>query len=268
MTVNQDDAISLVRNRVAVAFDVATGEAALELREVLGPCLGLAKVGSALFVREGMTLVEELKRSGVAVFLDLKFHDIPSVVGQAVEKAAAHGVDYLTVHASGGTAMMEAAAEAAERCSPAGSRTKVLAVTVLTSLDLPAWQAGASPKETNIETAVRRLAGLAMRSGAHGLVGSVHEASLLREAGGAEAIVVTPGIRVPGVETADQSRGATVEEAVASGADILVVGRGITRAPSPEGALRSILTQLAEASVTTRSSGVRSTSPASSTRRA
>jgi orotidine-5'-phosphate decarboxylase len=231
----------LARDRVAVAFDVATRKEALELREQLGASLGIAKLGSALFVREGMALVDALKRSGVAVFLDLKFHDIPSVVGQAVEKAVAHGVDYLTVQASGGRAMMEAAVKAAEG-------TKILAVTVLTSLDLPAWRAGASPAEESIPAAVRRLAELAVRSGAHGLVGSVREAAILRDAGGEEAIVVTPGIRVPGIDTADQSRGVSLEEAVASGADILVVGRGITRAASPEAALRSILTLLAESS--------------------
>lgn len=232
------------RERVAVAFDVETADAALALRDRLGDALGLAKLGSALFVREGMPLVEELKRGGVAVFLDLKFHDIPSVVGQAVEKAAARGVDWLTVHASGGPAMIEAAVRAAEA---AGTGTRVLAVTVLTSLSLDAWRAAASPDEPSVEEAVRRLAWLAVGAGAHGLVGSAREARILREAGGPGAFVVTPGIAVPGAEVTDQARTVTVEEAAASGADILVVGRGVRAAGDPGAVLRSIQNALQEA---------------------
>jgi orotidine-5'-phosphate decarboxylase len=232
------------RERVAVALDVETAEAAGQLRDRLGDALGLAKLGSALFVREGMPLVDELKRGGAAVFLDLKFHDIPSVVGKAVEKAAARGVDYLTVHASGGAAMIEAAVRAAES---AGAGTKVLAVTVLTSLSLDAWRAGASPEEPTVEEAVRRLAWLAVGAGAHGLVGSARETAILREAGGAGAFVVTPGIALPGAEVADQARTVTVEQAARSGADILVVGRGVRAADDPRAALLSIQNALQEA---------------------
>jgi len=206
--------------------------------------LGLAKLGSALFVREGMPLVDALKEGGAGVFLDLKFHDIPSVVGKAVEKAAARGVDYLTVHAAGGTAMIEAAVRAAE---DAGKGTRVLAVTVLTSLDLDTWRAGASPGERSVEDAVRRLAGLAVGAGAHGLVGSARETAILREVGGARTFVVTPGIRVPGADTPDQARSVSVEEAAASGADVLVVGRGIRKAADPRAALIAIQRALEEA---------------------
>ena len=229
------------RDRVAVAFDVETREAALDLREGLADALGLAKLGSALFVREGIGLVEELRESGVKVFLDLKFHDIPSVVGKAVEKAVAANVDYLTVHASGGRTMIEAAVRATE-----GSSTKVLAVTVLTSLGLDDWKSCASPGEESVESAVRRLAGIAVGAGAHGLVGSAREASVLREVGGPDAVVVTPGIHVPGTSVPDQSRTVSVEEAVASGSDILVVGRGVCQAADPIGALRSIQDALQE----------------------
>jgi orotidine-5'-phosphate decarboxylase len=232
------------RERVAVAFDVETAGAAAELRARLGDTLGLAKLGSALFVREGMPLVDELKKGGAAVFLDLKFHDIPSVVGKAVEKAAAHGVDYLTVHASGGAAMIEAAVRAAES---AGTGTKVLAVTVLTSLSLDAWRAGASPDEPGVDEAVRRLAWLAAGAGAHGLVGSPLETRILREAGGAGSFVVTPGIAVPGAAVTDQARTVTVQEAASSGADILVVGRGVRAAADPRAALVSIQDALREA---------------------
>jgi orotidine-5'-phosphate decarboxylase len=228
------------KERVAVAFDVETREDAIALRERLGDALGLAKLGSALFVREGLPLVRELKEEGCGVFLDLKFHDIPSVVGKVVEKAVAAGVDYLTVHAAGGRAMIEAAVAATT-----GSQTKVLAVTVLTSLDLDAWKAGASPAEVSVEGAVRRLALLATDAGAHGLVGSAREAAILREAGGPASVIVTPGISV-GADAADQARTVTVEQAVASGADILVVGRGVHAAENPAAALRSIQAKLAE----------------------
>ena len=230
------------KDRVAVAFDVETMDAALEMRDRLGGALGLAKIGSALFVKEGMPLVRAFRDSGAKVFLDLKFHDIPSVVGKAVEKAVAEEVDYLTVHAAGGAKMIEQAAAAAE-----AGVTKVLAVTVLTSLDLEGWRA-AAPGEESIESAVRRLGANAVAAGAHGLVGSAHEAGLLREVGGANCTVVTPGIRLPGTEAPDQSRTMSPEEAAHAGSDILVVGRGVMKAADPEAALRSVQTALEEAS--------------------
>lgn len=233
-----------VRERVAVALDVETADAALAARDAL-PDSGLWKLGSALFVREGMPLVAALRAQGAKVFLDLKFHDIPTVVGKAVEKACAGGVDYLTVHAAGGRAMIEAAVAAAER---SGTGAKVLAVTVLTSLDLDAWRAGASPGEASVEAAVRRLATLAVSAGAHGLVGSARETALLREAGGPKCVVVTPGIAVPGVESKDQARTVSPEEAARSGADVLVVGRGVLQARDPRASLRAIHRALEEVS--------------------
>jgi orotidine-5'-phosphate decarboxylase len=152
-------------------------------------------------------------------------------------------VDYVTVHATGGAAMIEAAVRAAEQ-----GDTKVLGVTVLTSLDLPAWRAGASPAEESVETAVERLAWLATEAGAHGLVGSAREARILRSAGGPTCTVVTPGILLPGQESADQSRAVTVEDAARSGADILVIGRGVMRAADPAEALRSVQRALEGAS--------------------
>ncbi len=229
------------KERVAVAFDVETMDAAMRLRERLGDSLGLAKVGSALYVREGMSLVRALKKSGVRVFLDLKFHDIPSVVGMAVEKAAAEGVDYLTVHAAGGRAMIGEAARAAR---DAGGKTKTLAVTVLTSLDLDAWRAAASPAEASIESAVRRLAALAIDAGADGLVGSARETAILREAGGPDAVLVTPGITTSASSSPDQARTLTVQEAVRSGTDILVVGRGVWAAADPRAALDAIVAEI------------------------
>jgi orotidine-5'-phosphate decarboxylase len=233
------------KERVAIAFDVETFDAAMRLRESLGDSIGLAKVGSALFVREGMRLVKALQQSGVRIFLDLKFHDIPSVVGMAVEKAACEEIDYLTVHAAGGRAMIEAAAKAAAHSPHSGeSRTQILAVTVLTSLSLEDWRTGASPKETNVEDAVRRLALLAIDAGADGLVGSARETSILREAAGPLAILVTPGISTGAAAQSDQARTLSVKDAVKSGTDILVVGRGVYAAPNPRAALDEILAEL------------------------
>lgn len=236
------------RERVAVAFDVESMDAAMRLRDRLGNSLGLAKVGSALYVREGMALVRALQKSGVGVFLDLKFHDIPTVVGMAVEKAAAEGVDYLTIHAAGGAAMIEAAVQASRSAGetlPGGTpRTKILAVTVLTSLSLEDWRAAASPQEPSVEGAVRRLAKLAVGCGAHGLVGSARETTILREAGGEHTILVTPGITTASSKSTDQARTLTVREAVRTGTDVLVVGRGVYAAADPQAALEEILAEL------------------------
>jgi orotidine-5'-phosphate decarboxylase len=245
MSTRTDSKTSLpLRERVAVALDVETARDALAVRDLLGEEAGLLKLGSALFVREGLPLVTALAAGGAKVFLDLKFHDIPSVVGKAVEKACAGGMSYVTVHASGGRAMIEAAVRAAER---AGTGTRVLGVTVLTSLDLASWRAGASPGEETVEAAVARLAALAVDAGAHGLVGSAREAALLREIGGRGAVIVTPGIRVPGVESLDQARTVSAEEAARSGADILVVGRGVLESKDPKATLRTIHRALEEA---------------------
>jgi orotidine-5'-phosphate decarboxylase len=229
-----------MRSRLIFALDVGSVDEAMKLIDLLTAEVGMFKVGKQLFVHAGPQIVRLIRERGGEVFLDLKFHDIPSVVGKAVEKAVAEDVHYVTVHASGGRAMIRAAVDAA-----AGSRAKVLAVTVLTSLDLVAWREGASPSEESVEAAVRRLARLAVDAGAHGLVGSARETALLRAAGGKDCVIVTPGISV-GAGAADQARTATVEEAIAGGADILVVGRGVLRADDPAAVLRAIQAKLAQ----------------------
>jgi orotidine-5'-phosphate decarboxylase len=238
--------------RIAVAFDVETYDAAIQLRKTLGDSLGLAKVGSALFTREGMLLVKALKRTGIKIFLDLKFHDIPSVVEKAVERAAIQGVDYVTVHAAGGRAMIEAAVRGAAKAPPfegqPDRRTRVLAVTVLTSLTLEDWRACSCPQENSIVDAVRRLGRMAMEAGADGLVCSAWETEILREVAGPKAILVTPGITTPDSTATDQARTLSVRDAVRSGSDILVIGRGICAAPDPRAALDAILQQLEDAS--------------------
>jgi orotidine-5'-phosphate decarboxylase len=214
-----------------LALDVATAEAAHGL---LGrvPDARWVKVGLQLFIAGGPSLVRDLVASGRRVFLDLKLHDIPNTVAGAVESAAALGVDLLTVHASGGRAMLEAASRAA---TGAGG-PRLLAVTVLTSLtDREAAEAwGRSALDAGAE--VRRLASLAHGCGVDGVVASVHEAAAIRADLGGEAIILTPGIRLPGDAAGDQARVATPEQAARAGADYLVLGRSVTAAAEPAAA--------------------------------
>lgn len=214
-----------------VALDVPTPTEALALVDRLGDGADFYKVGLELYTRAGPPLIAELRQRGARVFLDLKLHDIPNTVARAVEAAAAMEVDLLTLHATGGSAMMEAAVEAAD-----GS-LDLLAVTVLTSL-------GASDVEEiwgrelhSVREEVVRLAGLARDAGVHGVVSSAQEARDLRRLLGPEAHVVTPGIRLAGGDTHDQNRIATPEAAVRDGASHLVIGRAVTLADDPAEAL-------------------------------
>lgn len=221
---------------VIVALDVPERVSALAMVDRLGVACEFYKVGLELYTREGPDIVRALRERGKRVFLDLKLHDIPNTVGRSVRAAIDLEVDLLTVHATGGEAMLRAAVEAA-----AGSPTRVLAVTVLTSLgpdDLArVWgrPVGSLPDE------VGRLAELGRRAGVHGFVSSVHEAGLLRERLGRDPWLVTPGIRLEGGDAHDQTRVATPAAAARAGADALVVGRAITAADDPVQALRRVL---------------------------
>lgn len=195
-----------------------------------------------LYYAAGNSLVETLRDRGFNIFLDLKLHDIPNTVAGAVRSATQAGASLLTIHAAGGPAMMSAAAEAA--AAPGSPR--LLAVTVLTSMDaaeLAAVGVLASPAEQ-----VLRLARLAKQAGIGGLVCSAEEISALRaELGREEALLVVPGIRPSGSEVGDQKRVATPRAAIERGASMLVVGRPITRAANPAQAARTILEEIAEA---------------------
>lgn len=204
------------------------------------------KVGLELFTAAGPEFVRELCAAGHPVFLDLKLHDIPATVEGAVRAAGDLGARLLTVHASGGREMVAAAARAAREAGGGREgRTRILAVTVLTSLDdeLLSEVAG---EAVSAEEAVGRLAVLARDAGADGTVASVGECSAIKAACGETFEVATPGIRMAGGETHDQKRVATPAEAAAAGSDYLVVGRAITRADDPAGALRKIRAAAAE----------------------
>jgi len=233
---------------VIIALDAASAAEARGMVERLGDRADFYKVGLELYTRAGPDFVHELTGLGKRVFLDLKLHDIPNTVAGAVRAAHDLGVELLTVHASGGERMLEAAVGAAEDAAPAGPgsppRLRLLAVTVLTSLTAEelggAW--GRAAPEVSDE--VRRLALLAERAGVHGVVASPLEAALLRTALAADLLIVTPGIRPTGAASGDQKRIATPADAVVAGSDYLVVGRAVTAAPDPVEALAAVLREV------------------------
>jgi orotidine-5'-phosphate decarboxylase len=225
---------------VIVALDFPAADAALAMASRL-PEGTWVKVGLELFTAAGPAVVERLVGRGHPVFLDLKVHDIPNTAAGAVRSAARLGARLLTVHASGGRAMLEAAAEAAGTSKGAGSmgRLRLLAVTVLTSLD-DAALAEVMGRGAGTEEAVGRLAALANGSGIDGAVASVAECRAVKAVCGADFLVATPGIRLAGGDAHDQKRVATPAEARAAGADYLVVGRAITAAEDPAAALARV----------------------------
>jgi orotidine-5'-phosphate decarboxylase len=210
-----------------VAFDLPSGREALALAARL-PDLRWAKIGPVLFVREGPPLVREFAARGIQVFLDLKWHDIPHTVAEAVSAAGALGVAMATVHCLGGAVMLEAAGRAA------GDRLALVGVTLLTSHHTADAEQilGRGVPDMGAETA--RLGRLARGAGLAGVVASGRELGLLRQALGPELRMVVPGIRLPGAAADDQARTVTPGEASRQGATHLVVGRPITRAPDPQ----------------------------------
>ncbi len=229
-----------MKNRIIVALDTDSPEAALGTVASLSGEVGLFKVGMELFPRGGPELVRRIRAAGAEVFLDLKFHDIPNTVAGAVRSAVSLGVRFATVHASGGKAMLSAAAEAAS-----GSATTILAVTVLTSLDerdLESIGFTGSPAD-----AVERLAGLAVSSGIGGIVCSAREAASVRRIAGKDVVLVTPGVRLPENAVGDQKRVVTPSDAVRAGADYIVVGRPIVKAGDPVAAARRFASEMAGA---------------------
>jgi orotidine-5'-phosphate decarboxylase len=221
-------------SELAVAFDVATLDEALALDRRLGPGPELAKVGLQLFAAAGPDAVRALVGRGRRVFLDLKLHDIPSTVRGAAAAAGALGADLLTVHATGGEAMLRAAVEGA---AAAGTGTRIVAVTLLTSLDAEAMPPGFA-KPFDLGGTVAALLETAERAGALGIVCSAADLAPLRlRRAGRPFYAVTPGIRPAGGEANDQKRVATITEAVRGGAGLLVLGRAITAAADPRAAL-------------------------------
>jgi orotidine-5'-phosphate decarboxylase len=232
---------------VITALDFPDAESALALVDRLGEEGSFYKVGLELFTRAGPAVVEELVRREKRVFLDLKFHDIPNTVTGAVRSAASLGVDLLTVHSAGGGEMMQAAREAVAGATAGGGATRVVAVTILTSLGVPQLEAVWGREIGALREDVLRLATLAQESGLDGVVASALETEAIRRRLGPDPLIVTPGIRPAGTDTNDQNRVATPADAVRFGSSHLVLGRAVTRAEDPLGALRAIKAEVAGA---------------------
>jgi orotidine-5'-phosphate decarboxylase len=223
-------------DKLILALDVDRAADALSLVRRLKPYLSLFKVGSQLFTREGPGFIRELRAEGVDIFLDLKWHDIPQTVAHAVASAVALDVRYVTVHAGGGLEMLQAAQAAVK-----GSRTQILAVTVLTSLDDGALRQIGFDRTTADQ--VVRLARLAVLAEVRGLVCSPHEIALIRENVQERVTLVTPGVRSGKDGLQDQKRTLSAAEALRLGANHLVIGRPITKAADPVAAARELIAE-------------------------
>ena len=233
-----------MQNPIIAALDVPTAEQALKLAQEIAPAVGAFKIGKELFTSAGPDIVKRVRDTGAAVFLDLKFHDIPNTVAKAVASAVRLDVQMLTIHTSGGSEMMRAAEESAQQTASQSGRNAplVLGVTVLTSHDANTLtEMGCEP---NVGRQVERLALLAAKSGLRGLVCSPLEITALRQLLPASMQLVTPGIRTGTEKADDQKRTLTPREAMQAGASWLVIGRPIYAAPNPRAAAEAILASL------------------------
>lgn len=218
-------------NPLIVALDVETDREALDLAKRLLPKVTLFKVGPVLFLKYGSSLIQQLRALGAEIFLDMKFHDIPSVVKKAIERAAEWGVFSATIHTAGGLEMMRQAASLTRR-------PKLWGVTVLTSLDQPDLEAIGVKR--GVEDQAEALAKLAAQAGLDGVISSVREAKRIKKACGPKFHVVTPGIRLA-ASGDDQKRTETPAVAIEAGADFFVMGRPITEAKDPVEAAQAVL---------------------------
>ena len=224
---------------IIVALDLPSSTDAIDLVDELGDVISFYKVGSPLYTLAGPGVIHVLRERGKDVFLDLKFHDIPSTVARAVEAAATLDVQLVTLHAGGGTAMMKAAVQAA-----GGGGPKLLGVTILTSFTPAEVEAVWDKEVRSVRDEVVRLAALAAEAGLQGVVTSPLEAEALRRRHGPDFLIVTPGIRLEDEAPGDQARTATPAGAVRAGADYLVIGRPILNAPDRRAAAEAIRSEV------------------------
>ena len=233
-----------MRNPIIVALDVPTGEQALKLAEQLAPVAGGFKIGSELFTSAGPEIVKRIRGLGAAVFLDLKFHDIPNTVARAVAAAVQLDVQMLSIHTSGGREMLKAAEQVAQESAwrLGHAPPLVLGITILTSLDTHGLsEIGLDP---NVSRQVRRLANMANQVGLRGLVCSPREVAELRQMLPASMQLVTPGIRAGNEPGDDQKRTLSPKEAISLGANWLVIGRPICARENPRAAAEEILASI------------------------
>lgn len=226
-------------SKLIVALDTDDLKVAEQLIDRLAPIVKIFKVGSQLFTACGPGILQLIQQKGSGAFLDLKFHDIPNTVSHAVEAACRYNPLLLTVHTLGGSRMLRAAKEARDH---SGAGTKILGVTILTSLDKGQLEEIGLAASVNEE--VLCLAQMAHAAGLDGVVASPQEISVLRRSLGEDFIIVTPGIRPAAPMADDQRRTMQAKEAVSAGADYLVVGRPVTRAPDPYAAAKKIIAEM------------------------
>jgi len=226
-----------MENKIIIPLDLDYKEA-LKLAKLLDPKICRMKIGNQLFTSSGPKVVKELHQLGFDVFLDLKFHDIPNTVHEAVKSAADLGVWMVNVHASGGKQMLEASKKALQQFS---NPPLLIAVTVLTSLS---QEFLSEIGLDNLDDQVFRLTRMAKESGLDGVVCSASDAESVKKEFGEEFLTVTPGIRPSGSSLDDQSRVSTPSEAIASGSDYLVIGRPITGSEDPKKALEAIYKEI------------------------
>lgn len=225
-----------------VALDFPSLRTALDLVDRLDGRCRWFKVGLELYLAAGTPVIEALRKRDLQVFLDLKLHDIPNTVASAVEILCSSGASLLTLHASGGSAMLSAAVEIVKQFRHA---PKLLAVTLLTSMDQERMEEVGLSDDPAAQ--VLRLARIAQAAGISGMICSPRETSMLRTELGDDLLLVTPGIRPTSATPGDQRRFTTPAEAIAAGASMLVVGRPITRSPDPGAAASAILAEMTEA---------------------
>ncbi|MDP3804421.1 MAG: orotidine-5'-phosphate decarboxylase [Candidatus Omnitrophota bacterium] len=232
------------KDRLIVALDVDSEKRAVNLVDELKGCVKLFKVGSELFSSCGPNIINLIKKKGCEVFLDLKFHDIPNTVAKSSASVTRLGVFMFNIHSLGGPEMMRAAALAAKESSEnlKIERPKVLAVTILTSMDEKSLRM--TGVDDNMKEEALRLARLARDSSLDGVVASTNEARLIRENLGGDFLIVTPGIRPRGSASGDQKRSSTPKEAIEAGSDYIVVGRPIIEAEDPAKAASVILEEM------------------------
>jgi orotidine-5'-phosphate decarboxylase len=232
------------RERLIVALDVDTQEEAFALIDELSPVVDIFKVGIAPFTGYGSVLLEKISEKGKKVFLDLKFHDIPNTVKNAARVSASKGVFMMNFHCLGGGRMLEAAAEGAKEGSAKTGKEPpiLLGVTVLTSMDEREMKSIGLPGR--LEEKVMEFAKMAADSGLDGVVASAREAADIKKNIGKDFVVVTPGVRPEWAAAGDQKRIVTPEQAIANGADYIVVGRPIIQADDPREAAEKILEEI------------------------
>jgi orotidine-5'-phosphate decarboxylase len=235
----------LPRDYLALALDNVSSLSAISaLAKAVAPSIGVFKIGLEQFTHFGPAVVEAIRKADRKIFLDLKFHDIPNTVGNAVESACVLGVDFLTIHTLGGSAMMRAAKEAADRARQrTGHAPKIIGVTLLTSIDQECLTSELSVKLTPADY-VRHLATLAVQAGLDGIVCSAADLPVVKPLVPDALEIITPGIRPAGSAANDQKRNATPQDAVKNGATLLVLGRAVTEAQDPGKAAEEILAQV------------------------